>query len=169
MYGNDDHLLFGPRNTDLDLASIHPKQVHIFRLWQIYQDNINSLLKVSHIPTLQARILDAASDLANNDPPLAALMFSMYCVSILSLVEDECITLFGWPRRELLQRYQFGCQQALLRCGFLRSGDRDCLTALYLYLVSLEPARLQPVILPFQVYRFSIPVCNLTLALLSDC
>lgn len=34
-------------------------------------------------------------------------------------------------------RYQFGCQQALLNCGVLQCSDRDCLTALYLYLVSL--------------------------------
>lgn len=34
-------------------------------------------------------------------------------------------------------KYQFGCQQALLNCGVLQSSDRDCLTALYLYLVSM--------------------------------
>lgn len=37
-------------------------------------------------------------------------------------------------------KYQFGCQQALSNCGFLRSSDRDCLTALYLYLVILPKA-----------------------------
>ena len=64
-------------------------------------------------------------------------MFSIYCMSILSLIVEDCQTMFGSSKEDLLMRYQFGCQQALLNCGFLRSSDRDCLTALYLYLVSL--------------------------------
>jgi hypothetical protein len=136
LYERNDHLLFGSRKTNVDLSTLHPKQVQIFRLWQIYLENVNPLLKVTHTPTLQARIIDAACDVANISPTLEALMFSIYCVSILSLVEDECRTLFGSPREDLLTSYQFGCQQALLNCGFLRSSDRDCLTALYLYLVS---------------------------------
>jgi len=110
----------------------------IFRLWQIYLDNVNPLLKVTHTPTLQGRIIVAASNVASIKPTLAALMFSIYCVSILSLVECECRAMFGSPREHLLMRYQFGCEQALLNCGFLRSSDRGCLTALYLYLVSLS-------------------------------
>ena len=140
---NNDHLLFGSRETSVDVFTLHPEQVEIFRLWQIYIDNVNPLLKVTHTPTLQARIIDAASSVASIKPTLAALMFSIYCVSILSLGEDECRTIFGSPRERLLTRYQFGCQQALLNCGFLRSSDRDCLTALYLYLVSLLACHLR--------------------------
>ena len=142
MYPNSDHLLFGSSETAVDVFTLHPEQVQIFRLWQIYIDNVNPLLKVTHTPTLQARIIDAASNLASIKPTLAALMFSIYCVSILSLGEDECRTVFGSPRERLLTRYQFACQQALRNCGFLRSGDRDCLTALYLYLVSLSGCHL---------------------------
>jgi hypothetical protein len=142
LYQNNDHLLFGSRETAVDVFTLHPEQVQIFRLWQIYLDNVNPLLKVTHTPTLQARIIDAASNVASIKPTLAALMFSIYCVSILSLGEDQCRTMFGSPRERLLTRYQFGCQQALRNCGFLRSGDRDCLTALYLYLVSLSGCHL---------------------------
>jgi hypothetical protein len=134
---NNDHLLFGSRDTDVDIFTLHPEQVQIFRLWQIYLDNVNPLLKVTHTPTLQARIIDAASNLASIKPPLAALMLSIYCVAILSLAEEECLSMFDAPRERLLTKYQLGCQQALTSCGFLRSNDRDCLTALYLYLVSL--------------------------------
>ena len=138
LYGSNDHLLFGSRKTNVDLSTLHPEQVQIFRLWQIYLENINPLLKVTHTPTLQARIIDAASDVTNISPTLEALMFSIYCVSILSLIEDECHTIFGSPREDLLTSYQFGCQQALQNCGVLRTNDRECLTALYLYLVSLS-------------------------------
>ncbi|KAI3123872.1 transcriptional regulator family: Fungal Specific TF [Penicillium roqueforti] len=137
---SNDHLFFGsPAGNIDDLSASHPTQVQIFRLWQIYLDNVNPLLKVTHTPTLQTRIIDAASDIANVDPILEALMFSIYCVSILSLTEDQCITLFGSPKKDLLKAYQSACQQALRSCCILRSSNLECLTALYLYLVSTRP------------------------------
>ena len=133
---NDDHLLFGPRKTTIDITSLHPETVQIFRLWQLYLDNIDPLLKVTHTPSLQSRILEAAGNISLITPSLAALMFSFYSMAIVSITVDECQTMFGLSKLELLRKYQFGCQQALLKCGFLRCGHRDCLTAFYLYLVS---------------------------------
>jgi hypothetical protein len=136
LFDNDDHLLFGSRQAAIEPSTLHPEPVHIFRLWQVYLENVNPLLRVTHTPTLQGRIIEAAGNLTNVTPALEALMFSIYSMAVLSLGED-CQTLFGIPKDELLRKFQFGCQQALLKCGFLRSADRDCLTALYLYLVSL--------------------------------
>jgi len=135
-FENGDHLLFGSRKTNVNLSTLHPEPVDIFRLWQIYLDNVNPLLKVTHTPSLQVRIIEAASNLSNISPTLEALMFSIYCMSIQSLDLDDSQTMFGLSKRDLLTKYRFGCQQALSNCGFLRTGDRDCLTALYLYLVS---------------------------------
>ena len=132
----DDQLLFGSRKADINLSTLHPEQVQIFRLWQIYLDNVSPLLKVTHTPTLQPRIIDAAGHIASINPPLEALMFSIYCISTLSLSDADFRASFGLERKGLLTSYQYGCQQALLRCRILRSSDRDCLTALYLYLVS---------------------------------
>jgi hypothetical protein len=136
VYENDDLLLFGSRKTTVDLSTLHPEAVQIFKLWQIYLDNINPLLKVTHTPSLQGRIIEAASNIKTTNPNLEALMFSIYCMSIQSLDEDDCQSSFASTKEDLLTRYQFGCQQALLNSEFLRSSDRDCLTALYLYLVS---------------------------------
>jgi hypothetical protein len=137
LFGDNDHLLFGSPNTNVDLSTLHPEPVQIFRLWQIYLDNVNPLLKVTHTPSLQGRIIEAVSNVTNISPTLEALMFSIYCTAILSL-QDDCQAIFGSSKEDLLTRFQFGCQQALLNCGFLRSSDRDCLTALYLYLVRLS-------------------------------
>ena len=109
----------------------------MFRLWQLYLDNVNPLLKITHTPSLQGLIIEAASDVTNINPALEALMFSIYCMAILSLEVDDCQAIFGSSKEDLATRFQFGCQQALINCGFLRSADRNCLTALYLYLVSL--------------------------------
>jgi hypothetical protein len=120
----------------VELSTLHPDPVHIFKHWQTYLDNVSPLLKVTHTPTLQSRLIDAASHLTKVDPVLEALMFSIYCVSTLSLETEDCQAIFGSSKDDLLTGYQFGCQQALLNCGFLRTSSRDCLTALFLYLVS---------------------------------
>lgn len=138
MYDNDDHLLFGSRdNTNaVDLSTLHPEPIQIFRLWQVYLDNVDPLLKVTHIPTLQGRIVDAASRLKGIDRNLEALMFSIYSMAILSLDKDECESMFGLTKKDLATKYQFACQQALSNASFLRCNNRDCLTAMFLYLVS---------------------------------
>lgn len=138
LFGDNDHLLFGSPNTNIDLFTLHPEPVQIFRLWQIYLDNVNPLLKVTHTPSLQGHIIEAAGNVTKISPTLEALMFGIYCVAILSLVEEDCQDIFGSSKEDLLMRFHFGCQQALQSCRFLRSGDRDCLTALYLYLVRLS-------------------------------
>jgi hypothetical protein len=138
FFGADDNTLFGSTNTTVDPSTLHPKTCHIFRLWQIYLDNVDPLLKVTHSSSLQGRIIEAASNVNDIEPTLEALMFSIYCMAVRSLVaDDDCQAIFGWPKKSLLTRFQFGCEQALLNSGFLRSSERDCLTALYLYLVSL--------------------------------
>ena len=136
MFENNDLLLFGWRKTAVDISTLQPEPAQIFRLWQLYLENVNPLLMVTHTPSLQGRIIDAASDVLNIGSTLEALMFSIYCMSISSLAEDDCQALFSSPKADLLAKYQFGCQQALLNCGFLRCSDHDCLTAFYLYLVS---------------------------------
>lgn len=134
--GDDHHLLFGPLQSTISLYTLHPDPVQIFKLWQIYMNNVNPLLKVTHIPTLQARVIEAASNVTNIDPSLEALMFSMYCTAVLSITSEDCQIAFGSSKEELLSKHRFGCQQALWSCRFLQTNDRDCLTALFLYLVS---------------------------------
>ncbi|GKU11278.1 unnamed protein product, partial [Fusarium langsethiae] len=55
---SDQDMLFGSRQSAVELHTLHPEPAHLFRLWQIYLDNVNPLLKVTHTPTLQARIVE---------------------------------------------------------------------------------------------------------------
>lgn len=129
--------LFGKPEAHVDISSLHPDQAEIFSLWQIYLENVDPLLKCTHTRTLQARIIDALGRIRDISAVLQALMFSIYCVSIMSLAVDECFIRFGSARQVLLAKYQNACQQALLKCKAWCSEDIDALTALYLYSVSL--------------------------------
>ncbi|KAJ4319332.1 hypothetical protein N0V84_006417 [Fusarium piperis] len=135
-FSSDDNILFGSRQSSADLSTLHPEPVNIFRLWQTYLDNVNPLLKVTHTPSLQGRIIEAASDLKNIKSNMEALMFGIYCMATLSLAPEDCQSHFQLSKQDLLTKFQFGCQQALLNSAFLRTEDRDCLTALFLYLHS---------------------------------
>ncbi|THC87962.1 hypothetical protein EYZ11_012595 [Aspergillus tanneri] len=112
--GNDQNFLFGSSKTNKELSALHPEQLHIFKLWQIYLNNVNPILKVTHTPTLQPSIIDAAGDIANISPALEALMFGIYAVSILSLDKEGCYTIFKASKEELLKAYQFGWIEATI-------------------------------------------------------
>jgi hypothetical protein len=135
VFESDHNHLFGETKVNVPLVTLHPSHVQIFRLWQVYSDNVNPLLKVTHAPTLQARILDAAVDTNSVGRELEALMFSIYCTAIITMSEDDCRSILGGTKTGLLRKYQDACHQALINCGFLRSRERDCLTAFFLYLV----------------------------------
>lgn len=137
LFDNDNHLLFGanPGMDAHDRSSLHPPVSQILRLWQVYLDNVNPLLKVTHSPSLQGRIIEAVADLKSLEPRLEALMFSIYCIATCTLSDEACEATLGAPKKEMLGRFQMGCQRSLLNCRFLRTSDRDCLTAFFLYLV----------------------------------
>ncbi|CAH0042439.1 unnamed protein product [Clonostachys rhizophaga] len=138
--GSDyDLFLFGSPQASVDLSTFHPQPVEIFRLWQIYLDNVNPLLKVIHVPTMQGRIIEAVGNVHGISPPMESLMFSIYCIAITSLSNDECQSMLGMSQTDLLTKYQFGCQQALMNARFLVSRERDTLISLYLFLLSLRP------------------------------
>ncbi|KAI0474897.1 hypothetical protein GGR56DRAFT_485552 [Xylariaceae sp. FL0804] len=134
---DSDHLLFGVRNAAVDLSTLHPEPAQLFRLWQVYLDNVDPLFKVTHTPTLQRLIAEAAGDLSLLTTTQEALMFGVYCIAVTSLADDKCQAIFASPRQDLLARFQFGCQQALQNARFLRTSERDVLTAFFLYLMSL--------------------------------
>lgn len=136
VYVNNDQLLFGLRHTPVALSTLHPNPVQIFQLWQIYLNNVDPLLKITHTPILQGRIIEAASNIEHVTPALEALMFGIYAISVMSITTEESQTSFNSSRDELLSRYQFACQQALLNSEYLRTTDRECLSAFYLFLVS---------------------------------
>lgn len=136
LFIHDESFLLGSRKCSVDLTTLHPEPLQILRLWQIYLDRVNPLLKVTHTPGLQGRIIDAASKVAHIDATTEALMFSIYSISIQSLTTSDCQGSFSTPKEDLMRTYQFGCEQALLNSGVSRTTNRECLTALVLYLLS---------------------------------
>lgn len=118
------------------ITSSHPSAIQMFQLWQAYIHNVNPLLKISHVPTLQAEIVGAGGDQANIPKPLEALMFAIYLIAVSSMTEDEVHSTLGDSKFALLARYHKATQQALINAGFMRTTELIVLQAYLLYLVS---------------------------------
>lgn len=80
FYDGNDHILFSAGMAPKNITSYHPEPVDIFRLWQIYVDNINPIFKITHAPTIQHQIIEVS-------PDLEALMFGIYCTALMSISE----------------------------------------------------------------------------------
>lgn len=130
--------LLGGTKVTTKLGHLHPEPLQIFKLWQIYLDNINPLIKVFHAPTVQQLILDAIEDLDHVPKNLEALMFAIYNVALVSLDDAECRAIMGDSHSVVTQRFQCGTQYALINANFLKTNDIMVLQALVIFLVWLH-------------------------------
>lgn len=58
-------------------------------MWQVYQENVDPILKILHVPTTSKLIRQVRTSLDNLTPSTEALMFSIYYAAITSLDEEE--------------------------------------------------------------------------------
>ncbi|EAW09333.1 Zn(II)2Cys6 transcription factor [Aspergillus clavatus NRRL 1] len=120
------------------LLGLHPTTVHIFRLWQTFLENVNPLVKVLHAPTVQQRILEAMGDLASVPKETEALMFSIYCIALVSMSAEDVEKAFGKPKAPLLSNYRQGARLALSNADLLRTSNLIVLQAFFIFLLSMR-------------------------------
>ncbi|KAK9853033.1 hypothetical protein MYU51_007607 [Penicillium brevicompactum] len=115
-----------------------PTSIQSIQLWQIYINNINPLLKISHIPTLQPQVIEAATDLAHAPKPLRALMSGIYFTATNSMTDEEVQTTFGENKLAFVTNLRENAEHALLSTSFMKSNDIMVLQAYVLYLIGLR-------------------------------
>ncbi|KIM98484.1 hypothetical protein OIDMADRAFT_167284 [Oidiodendron maius Zn] len=120
------------------LLELHPEPKYIFKLWQVFAENVNPLTKVIHSPTLQRRILEISWNLETVTRPLEAVMFSVYALAITSMKASDCVEAFGETRSVLLNRYRSAAVQALVAAELHTTRDLEVLQAFVLFLF-LDP------------------------------
>jgi hypothetical protein len=163
QYRTTDELLQGSSNEESDHPTVHhafdamfnettgfpfvagssrinkvsyPSSIQSIQLWQVYINNINPLLKISHIPTLQPRVIEASADLDNVSKELRALMFAIYFTAVNSMADEDVQTTFGEKKSDLMAQYRESTEQALIDACFMKSNDIEVLQGYVLYLVS---------------------------------
>lgn len=139
MATHDTDFLFPSQHDCQHCPASQPDPALAFRLWQVYIDRVDPLLKVTHTPSFQPRFINYISSPGSPNPCFKALVSAIYYAAISTLDDDECATFLGpnISKSDGLAMYQSACKQALVKCNFFWVDNRESLTALLLYLVSL--------------------------------
>ena len=113
----------------------HPEPRHIFRLWQVFVENVNPLTKILHVPTFQQRIFEVSWNIPSISKPTQAIMFAVYTLAITSLSPSDCLKLFDQNREILLEQYRKSTMESLITAELLSTRDIEVLQAFVLFLV----------------------------------
>ncbi|KFZ24109.1 hypothetical protein V502_01417 [Pseudogymnoascus sp. VKM F-4520 (FW-2644)] len=135
---SDDDFSFVLGGRSPITAPSHPPAEIIRQLWQTFIENVNPLVKVVHIPSLQTAMDKAISNIENIPRGFEALMFAIYHVAIISLTDDECKDIMGETRTILLRRYLAATKAALSRARFMSTASIVVLQALAIHLISIR-------------------------------
>ncbi|KAF7552020.1 hypothetical protein G7046_g7552 [Stylonectria norvegica] len=145
VLGSDDlpqdyncDLLLPSDSFTMSTEDLQPEPVHVFRLWQLFLDRVNPLMKVIHVPTLQPYVMEAATSMGNIPMSYQALLFSVFTMAVVSLSEVEAVQILGMTREDGLRRFTMGTKIALTKFGFTKNYDMAALQALLLHLFSLQ-------------------------------
>lgn len=130
-----DGLISDPRVSN-DILALFPSRWQATQLWQVYLNNVDGVVKLLHIPTVQPTLFAAINK--PNDTPLdmVALLFSIYHAAITSLRPPDVQIMLGKDRQAALGAYQRGLEVSLHMGQFLDSPTIVSLQALAIYLVS---------------------------------
>ncbi|KAL2756560.1 hypothetical protein ACRALDRAFT_2101707, partial [Sodiomyces alcalophilus JCM 7366] len=127
--------LFAYRSVEADLSKFHPPPSQILYMWRTYQENVEPLVKVLHVPSMDRLFQGIIQQTVDLSPGNEALVFSIYYATITSLEDDDVQANLGSPKAHLLSRYRFGLEQALAKGNFLNTSDMSVLQAFTLFLI----------------------------------
>lgn len=141
--------------TTAEIKATHPSAADIFRLWQIFLDNVNPLTKLVHAPAMQRQLFASVRDLENNSKEFDVMLFAIYLAAIQSMSRHDVQDTFGETKGQFLRRYQGAIRAALVRADFTNTSDLFIVQAFVLYLVSTSILQ-RPCLFPLTIVEQSI-------------
>ncbi|KAF5545372.1 hypothetical protein FMEXI_6120 [Fusarium mexicanum] len=130
--------VFGSAEFAKALDGLNPMPSQMLFIWQTYVENVDPFIKILHTPTIENIVKQLKGNFSSCGHNVEALLFAICLAAIASMDEETVSFNFNVPREQLLQRYQFGTEQALARANFLTTKDITVIQALVIYL-SLLP------------------------------
>ncbi|KAF2731933.1 hypothetical protein EJ04DRAFT_441932 [Polyplosphaeria fusca] len=130
--------IFGFSSTNVDMFALHPGPDRAREYWAVYKENVDPLVKVLHVPSIEPQFLDAVTHAEKIPKGLECLMFAVYYGAVTSIMPQECRERWGEDRNELLEKYRFGLEQALARANFLYCDEMVILQAYIVFLMLLR-------------------------------
>jgi hypothetical protein len=97
--GDHHAFIFGYKSADVDLRGCHPLPSHIPFLWSVFRENVDPLIKILHVPTMEEILRDARKNPSDLSPGNAALVFAIYYSAVVSMEPEEVNqTTVIWPQ-----------------------------------------------------------------------
>ena len=74
----------------MDLREFHPLPSQVPFLLDMFSENVNSILRIVHVPTIAKMVRGLrGNDMMSLTPANKALMFSIYYAAITSMEDDD--------------------------------------------------------------------------------
>ncbi|KAI0002842.1 fungal-specific transcription factor domain-containing protein [Xylariaceae sp. FL0662B] len=133
--GTDHHgFVLGYSSSNVDLRELHPLPSQIPFIWQVFIENVDPLVKILHVPSMDKIIRELRSNMQDISPGLEALMFSIYYAAITSMEDAEVKMNFNAEKAHLINKYRFATEQALAKANFLVTSELITVQAFTLFL-----------------------------------
>ncbi|EED12155.1 C6 transcription factor, putative [Talaromyces stipitatus ATCC 10500] len=117
-----------------DLSTLYPSRWQATRLWHVWLNNVNPVLKLLHIPTIQPAFFAAINSPAQVSADFSALLFSIYFAAVTSIDSSEAALILGQCHQAALNNFQYGLELSLHNAGFLDSPTIASVQAMSMYL-----------------------------------
>lgn len=92
-------------------------------LLDIFEENINIMMYIVHMPTIRKMVRSSRGSSPKIDLKNQALLFSIYYAAVTSMEDDDVLTNFGATKTELNLKFRRGLEQALAKADFLNDPD----------------------------------------------
>lgn len=124
------------------------------RLWHVWLNNVNPIVRLLHIPTTQPLFFAAVNNPTQTSADFSALIFSIYFAAVTSIDDSETYLILGQDRQSALNAYQCGLELSLHMADFLDYPTIASIQAMSMYLVCLSILiELYPVVANSHVFR----------------
>ncbi|KAK3712302.1 hypothetical protein LTR37_009164 [Vermiconidia calcicola] len=130
--------LLSSNSPSASLIDLHPTYESAMKMWKIYVDYVDPVVKVVHVPSTLGVLQRAAANPSSASKATEALLFAIYHFAITAMSETECHKLLAEPRTKLLTRYHDALRQALVNASFMRSTDLTLVQAFILLLLAVR-------------------------------
>jgi hypothetical protein len=105
-------------------------------LWEIYIKNVEPLVKIFHVPSMQRVIENAISNTGHNSIEIDCLLAAIKLAAVTSLTDEQCLLFLASSRSSLLKIFSLEVQSTLKSSNFMTSHDLITLQAYVIFLVS---------------------------------
>ncbi|PNP58312.1 hypothetical protein THARTR1_01827 [Trichoderma harzianum] len=141
----DDHideggLFFEQERSDKigNISKLHASPQLLSKLKEVFADRVDPMMKILHLPTFWASLANALRHPDNMPKSLEALIFAFYFVTVSSLKEDECQSMFGVSLSAVMSRYRVATRQALINARFVSTSNFMTLQAFSIFTVCVR-------------------------------